>query len=188
MTEVFGWDARRVGDGAYPAAVDKEAPGILLEPRKKFRVRLVGMPVLYMQYFAPIEFRPEDGEAYEFVEAQPLPFYAMFVIDRADNELKIIDFNPAVFSELSKMSTDAKWSTKESVSIGGGRGIEVTFDGLSEVKKARQAPFTEMETAMISSRRCHDELLHARRPHTWPEVMAKLEAKGIKSFDRWDEI
>jgi len=84
-------------------------------------------------------------------QAKPSPKYAMFVIDRADGRVKIMEGGPQIFKQISS------WASGSGIDPGSGQGgdwqIEVVGDGKSRKYTAQYLcpkMFSDAEKQMIA--------------------------------------
>jgi hypothetical protein len=160
-----------------------------LEPNKKYRLRLVSRPIQYFQHWDPIPCRspgvdPETGKAIDPLLAQgfkPKERYSIWVINREDKQLKIIDFSPTLYEQFGN------WKSLYNEEPGGKTGPDWVVEGKcpgGDKKRTKwtasyldRVPFTEEELDAISKGKLSEKLAEARRNHTPDEILKMLAEK-----------
>jgi hypothetical protein len=186
MSKFVGWDESTGGKGFGSSQFLK------LQAGNKYKVRLVGKAIKYLQHWDPIACRSPGVDAATGQVLDPLiqmgfepkPRYAIWVIDRDDNnKLKVMDFPASLFDSFKE------WKQAQNEEPGGLKGcdwqIKVTPGPGGDRRKTKysamtldRAPFTEEETKSVKDMGdISKKLLEYRRDHTPDEIRALLEEK-----------
>jgi hypothetical protein len=175
----------------WGSTTDKGQSGMFLklEPNKKYRLRLVSKAVQYFQHWDPIPCRSpgvdkETGKPIDPLLAQgfkPKERYSIWVINREDNQLKIIDFPPTLGEQFSN------WKALYNAEPGGKEGPDWVIEGKcpgGDKKRTKwtasyldRTPFTEQELEAISKGNLREKLAEARKDHSPEEILKMLAEK-----------
>lgn len=160
-----------------------------LEIGKKYKLRLVLKYFAYFQHWEPIICRsPEiDAKTGETLDPlmlqgiQPKPRYAIWVIDRTDGKLKLMDFPGTILEQFRA------WKDNFNDDPGGPKGPDWVIEGKcpgGDRRKTKwncayldRTPFTQEEVDAIKSGNLQARLEEARKPNTPDEIRKKLADK-----------
>lgn len=188
-------DSSRSGDGGQ---------FLKLKGGNKYRVRLVGKAVGYLQHWDPVICRsPGKDDKGNIIDPlmidghEPKKRYAIWVINRDDgNKLQIMDFPPTLFDQFKA------WKSACNEEPGGSKGcdwqirLEIPSNGDKRRTKylampLDRTPFTEEEIALMRQIDIKKVLTEVRRDNT-PEEIRKMMAdkanKGSSSGGSSEEI
>lgn len=160
-----------------------------LEPNKKYKVRLVSKPLVFFQHWDPIAVRsPQPGDDGKIIDPlmlmgfEPKRRYSIWVIDREDGKLKIMDFPPTLYEKF------VDWKTECNDDPGGPNGpdwvirLEVPGNDKRRTKYNATAldrkPFTKEENEAIANGNLNEKLADLRRDHSPDEIRQKLSDAG----------
>jgi hypothetical protein len=165
-----------------------------LKAGNKYRLRLVGRPVRYLQHWEPVRARspgkkPDGTPICPLIARghEPKVRYAIWVMDRDDSSrLKIIDF-PGMLLERFRDWKNAFNGEEPGGKTGPDFQVEVNVPG-GDVRRTRykataldRAPWTAEETETfkkgIDGMPLKDKLLQLRREHTPDEILKLLQEK-----------
>jgi hypothetical protein len=181
-TKFVDW-SDKVGKG------DSDAGGqfLKLKAGSKYRVRLCGKAVCYMQHWEPIPCRSPGKETDPLIAEGKTPKarYAIWVIDRNDeNRLKVMDFPPTLFEQFGawKMATGeepgGKKGTDWQISLDIPPGQDKRKTKYSAMPLDRTV-FTDEEIKAMQEIGIQKKLAELRRDHTPQEIMQMLADKGL---------
>lgn len=189
MTKFVDWDTestRGKGDG--------DSQFLKLKAGGKYRVRLVGRPISYLQHWEPVvcrsPYQDEDGKVIDplMLEGkEPKKRFSAWVLDREDGDkLKVMDFPPSLFDSFKEWR-----GANNNDEPGGSKGcdwkIVVTLPAGGDRRKTKYAaypsaptPFTEEELARMKEIDIKKKLEDYRKPHSPEEIRRMLAEKGMK--------
>jgi hypothetical protein len=188
MSKYVGWDESSGGKGKGDAG----SQFLKLQAGNKYKLRLVGKAIKYLQHWDPFACRSPGVDAATGQVLDPLmqlgyepkPRFAIWVLDREDGDrIKVMDFPGSLFDAFKE------WKQAHNEEPGGMKGcdwqIKVTPGPGGDKRKTKysamhldRAPFTEDETKRIKEMGdISKKLLEFRRDHTPEEIRALLEEK-----------
>jgi len=155
MSRLVKWN-NEVGDNSQS---DNRIEYMKLVPSVKHVIRPVGFPVEFWKFFN----RTDDGmriaitddpQILQRYDLEPSRRYAINVIDRADGQLKVLEFPYTIYQSLCKY----KEMTNEDPGGNNGADFSILKTGSGkkgtkyEVKKVKETKFTREEAAMIKDK------------------------------------
>jgi hypothetical protein len=160
-----------------------------LEKNNKYKVRLVGKPLHYYQHWEPIVCRsPYIDEQNNVIcplmlmGHKPKDRYSIWVLDRCDNKLKVMDFPQSLYNIFHEYNRE---TGKEP---GGADGPDwsIRVEAPSGKQKFTKyfgtplglAAFTPEELSMIKEGKLKERLLDLRRDNTPDEIREMLAKKS----------
>jgi hypothetical protein len=172
QADVGSWDTDFPTDGSGGDGGNKEfkrASYMKLKPGDN-TVRLVGNHVKFRRHWQPFTERVISHDSYRDEDPAwqagfyPRETFAIHIIDRADGELKILEKGRSLFKQF------AQYKNVNDINPAGKDGtdwvIKVEGSGLqtkySATAKAKAAPFTEEEIAMIKENKAPLKVMYKR--------------------------
>lgn len=149
----------------------KRTPYMKLTPGDH-TIRLVGNHVKFRRHWQPFSDRVISHDSYKEVDPAwqagfyPRETFAIHVIDRADGQLKILEKGRSLFKQFAryKIVNDINPAGKDGpdwVITVEGSGLQTKY---SATPKAKPAPFTEAEIAMIKENKAPLKTIYKATP------------------------
>jgi hypothetical protein len=161
-----------------------------LEKGNRYKVRLVGKPLQYYQHWEPVVCRsPYTDDKGSVVDPlmqagyQPKVRFCIWVIDREDGGLKIMDFPPTLYNSFREWQKGTNedpggyngpdWNI--TVTAPSGKQQYVKYSATSLV----QTSFTEEELKQIKDGNLKERMMKVRADNTPDEIRELMAEKGV---------
>jgi len=161
-----------------------------LQQGNRYKIRLVGKALHYYQFWEPIvvrsPYKDDDGTVIcPLCQAgfTPKDRFSIWVIDREDGKLKIMDFPPSLFNSFRE------WHKATNEDPGGRNGpdfsikVEAPSGKQKYVKYSATsiapAPFTEEEIKQIKDGKLKERMNEVRKDDSPDDIRQKMVDAGI---------